>query len=121
MKYKKSSIVVNDILFKTTNLFILCFLFITCFISCQDEQLILESPVSTRSIPTPTFDWENADWMPTPSGQSRIPSPWVGQGSIASIYGMDVINDRKSSDGWVLLYNTFETKAPGPLVNLYTL
>ena len=119
MKYKKSSIVVNDILFKTTNLFILCFLFITCFISCQDEQLILESPVSTRSIPTPTFDWENADWMPTPSGQSRIPSPWVGQGSIASIYGMDVINDRKSSDGWVLLYNTFETKAPGPLVNPY--
>ncbi|EKA82108.1 hypothetical protein PDM24_09685 [Bacteroides fragilis] len=119
MKYKKSSIVVNDILFKTTNLFILCFLFITCFISCQDEQLILESPVSTRSIPTPTFDWENADWMPTPSGQSRIPSPWVGQGSIASIYGMDVINDRKSSDGWVLLYNTFETKASGPLVNPY--
>lgn len=76
-------------------------------------------PMSTRSIPVPTLNWENADWMPTPPGQSRIPSPWVGAGSLASTYGMDVVNDRMASDGWTLLYNTFDANAPGQLVNPY--
>lgn len=91
---------------------------------CTDDDLMPESfydalPMSTRSIPVPTLNWENADWMPTPPGQSRIPSPWVGAGSLASTYGMDVVNDRMASDGWTLLYNTFDANAPGQLVNPY--
>ena len=56
--------------------------------SCSDnefEELSDNSnatKVQTRAVPTPVFDWENADWMPTPSMQSRIPSPWSGQGSL---------------------------------------
>jgi hypothetical protein len=95
-------------------------------LSCQengimdDQTLSTLSPSSqTRSVIPDTFDWENADWMPTPSGQSRIPTPWVGQGSLASMFGLDVINDRKKSDGWELMYNTFTKNAPGNLENPY--
>lgn len=66
-----------------------------------------------------TFNWETVDWMPTPPGQSQIPPPWIGQGSIAGTYGADVVNDHKAADGWVLVYNTFNPNAPGSLVNPY--
>lgn len=93
--------------------------------ACQEESLkVDDSPVvsvnaQTRAVTPYYFDWENADWMPTPPGQSQIPSPWVGQGSLVSIYGLDVINDRKASDGWELMYSSFNPNAPGPLVNPY--
>lgn len=95
--------------------------------SCQTDSLLKDTdsqePTSnlskTRAIPTPEFDWENADWMPTPPGQSQIPSPWVGAGSLASFYEMDIINDRYKSDGWELLYSTFNSNAAGPLKNPY--
>lgn len=79
----------------------------------------LETTRETRAVIVPAFDWENADWMPTPPNQSRIPSPWVGQGSLASLYGMEIINDRKKINGWELMYSTFDAEAPGPLVNPY--
>lgn len=93
--------------------------------SCSEEQMIVstnetdESPAQTRAVPTPYFNWENADWMPTPPGQSRIPSPWVGAGSLVGTYGLEIINDRKASDGWELLYSSFDANAPGALVNPY--
>lgn len=95
--------------------------FLVSLTGCKDELFIENesTPISTRAIPTPEFDWENCDWMPTPKGQSPIPSPWVGQGSIVSVYGIDVVNDRKASDGWLLLYNSFNSTATGPLVNPY--
>ncbi|WP_287101691.1 hypothetical protein, partial [Hydrotalea sp. AMD] len=63
------------------------------------------------------FNWETVDWMPTPAvvGQTLINPPWIGQGSITSIYGIDVANDYKASDGWVLVYNSFDPNSPGPL------
>ena len=73
----------------------------------------------SRSISCPTFDWENIDWMPTPVGQAKIPSPWVGQGSIVKDFGVDIVNDRKASDGWVLLYNVFTDEGEQPLNNPY--
>lgn len=73
----------------------------------------------TRTIPTPEFDWANADWMPVPVGQSAIPSPWNGAGSISYTYGMDITNDRYPDAGWELLYNTFDENASGPLINPY--
>jgi hypothetical protein len=95
------------------------------FITCQDDRSseiveIVEENSSglTKSVPTPPLDWENIDWMPTPSGQASIPSPWVGQGSLTSTVGIDVINDRKSADGWELLYNTFDANAE-QLINPY--
>lgn len=109
---------------KTNVLTILSFIGFFTICSCQKEDIINvetannPSPVSTRVIPTPDFDWENADWMPTPTGQTRIPAPWIGQGSISSTYGIDVVNDRKSSNGWELVYNTFDPNAT-TLVNPY--
>ena len=92
--------------------------------SCQENEMVdslLTSAVSQQmySVTPDTFDWENVDWMPTPAGQSRIPAPWVGQGSLASTFGLDVINDRKRSDGWELIYNTFTNSAPGNIQNPY--
>lgn len=84
---------------------------------------ITEKEVMTTVRPmgiTPvTFNWETVDWMPTPPGQSQIAPPWIGQGSLTSTYGIDVVSDHKASDGWVLLYNTFNALAPAPLVNPY--
>lgn len=94
-----------------------------CVFGCSEEQLddiaVITQENSSRAIPTPYMDWENLDWMPTPSNQSRISSPWSGQGSIVPTYGIDIANDRKASDGWTLLYNTFDSTAPAPLVNPY--
>lgn len=102
--------------------FITISLLLSFFLSCTDEATYsptVDDTIRTRSVPVYVFDWENMDWMPTPSGQTPIPSPWVGQGSIASTYGLDVVNDRKAKDGWMLLYNTFDPKASGTLVNPY--
>ena len=74
---------------------------------------------SQQSIPVYNFDWDNVDWMPTPPGQSRIFPPWVGQGSLLSFYGLDILNDHKASDGWILVYNTFDPNASGPISNPY--
>lgn len=104
-------------------LFIL-FVYVVTVVSCNSDYETtmdkIDSSLSgnTRSIITAQFDWENADWMPTPANQVRIPSPWVGQGSLASTVGIDVLNDRKAADGWVLLYNSFDVNMP-QLINPY--
>lgn len=39
--------------------------------SCSDDSKTdwnLAPSLITRSVVTPDFDWENADWMPTPAG-----------------------------------------------------
>lgn len=89
-------------------------------VSCNDHEIdTLEIKNSTAAVTPYQFEWENRDWMPTPAGQSKIPVPWVGQGSITSTYGLDVVNDRKSIDGWELVYNTFNPNASGHLRNPY--
>lgn len=96
-----------------------------CLLCCCQDSMELpvtpqcETECLSRAIEPETFDWENADWMPTPSGQAKIPTPWVGQGSLASVYGLDVINDRKKENGWELLYSTFTTDSSQRLQNPY--
>lgn len=112
-------------IFVTAKYTFLCIVLFCGLFSCSKELKLEESSqnqilqVLNNAIPTPPLDWENIDFMPTPPGQSPIPVPWVGQGSIASVYGLDIVNDRKAFDGWVLLYNTFTSTSPGPLVNPY--
>lgn len=105
----------TKILFKTLLVSVAAVLL---FASCENNMLesnntnITPSSHSLRSVPVNLFDWETVDWMPTPPGQTQIPPPWIGQGSLASTYGIDVINDRKAADGWVLLYSTFSYTGP---------
>lgn len=109
--------------FFTIRLHLLAILAAITIVSCTSDTVDTEPviPVTpqTRAIPTPTFDWANAEWMPVPAGQSAIPSPWNGAGSISYTYGMDITNDRYPNAGWELLYNTFDANASGPLVNPY--
>ena len=119
---RKVSIVWGNILSCKVNLLWLLGLYMFGCNDIEVRNLSLsekQSSVQTRAIPTQDFDWEAADWMPTPVGQSRIPVPWIGQGSLVSAYGMDIINDMKAAEGWELLYNTFDIDAPGQLVNPY--
>lgn len=80
--------------------------------SCHKEEIQsieVEKPMTllTKSIIPEEFDWETADWMPTPSGQAQIPVPWGNQGSISGFYGPDIVYDYKYVDGWRLMYSTF--------------
>ena len=101
--------------------FLVSFFFIGCESNMleNDSKLSFSNSATTRSIPVPIFNWETADWMPTPLGQSQIPPPWIGQGSLAYAYSSEIIEDYKSIDGWVLVYNTFDANAPGPLSDPY--
>lgn len=92
--------------------------------SCQKDEIQrveVKKPMTlvTKSILPEEFDWETADWMPTPPGQTQISVPWIGAGSLAGSHGIDVLNDYKRSDGWRLLYSTFSENASGPLVDPY--
>lgn len=101
---------------------LICGLLFSCSdidISEETEGIIPTEKLTTRAVPTYSFDWENIDWMPTPPSQTRIPSPWVGAGSIASLHGLDVVNDRKKIDGWELLYSSFDPNTTGQLINPY--
>lgn len=99
---------------------VVCVLTLFVFASCVKELAVdkpqtdpqTETALLTRAVPVQTFDWETVDFMPTPPGQPRISPPWIGQGSLTSTYGIDVVYDHKKSDGWVLLYSTFSTSGP---------
>lgn len=58
----------------------LCSLVITGMLSCTKEVLtadnnvdVAEPTVTTKAVLPEEFDWETADWMPTPPGETRIP------------------------------------------------
>jgi hypothetical protein len=99
-------------------------LFAVILFSCKKDikptdDINLEGSVSMKGLIPYSFDWKTVNFMPTPPGQAPIPVPWVGPGSLASLYGLDVINDNRHEDGWVLLYSTFDANASGPVPNPY--
>jgi len=59
------------------------------------------------AIPTPTFDWETADHMPTPPGATPILVPWASGSN--QLFPADIAFDHKKKDGWNMVYNTFGT------------
>lgn len=97
---------------------ILMFICVSCQNSCLNEEKVLY-PGLSRSVIQQDFDWETADYMPTPNGYEPIPSPWNGAGSLVGTYDLSVLNDRKKSDGWTLLYNSFTTDATKYASNPY--
>lgn len=80
------------------------FLLISCRKELQsDIQIKLEAEAGIPAFP---FDWETADYMPTPTGTSIL-VPWAN-GAVKG-FSSDLWYDFLKSDGWVLVYNTFNT------------
>ena len=74
---------------------------------CQHDPLNMSdelTSVSTRSLTPVDFNWENADYMPTPNGITIL-SPWAVNAN--QNFPSRYITDRFKADGWVLVYNTF--------------
>ncbi|MBD3750653.1 MAG: hypothetical protein IE931_14290 [Sphingobacteriales bacterium] len=80
------------------------------FVSCKKHKLNNSIAIKngTNSIPLFPFDWETADYMPTPSG-TTILVPWAN-GSVKG-FSSDIWYDYKTSDGWSLVYNVFNTSS----------
>lgn len=78
--------------------------------SCQknDFEVINETlpEAKLKSITPDQFDWEKADYMPTPPG-TTILSPFAS--GVNTCYPNLYLNDLKKSDGWELAYNSFST------------
>lgn len=131
-RYKKNIYICNNNQIKYSRmkkhyliyLLFVCFTLSACMSNdVEDFTAESSSPNLTRAIIQPEFDWENADFMPTPAGMTPIPSPWMGQGSLVGTYDLDILNDRKKSEGWCLLYNSFSANPnvflPNPFFILY--
>lgn len=78
--------------------------------SCRKQNDIVKNDGITRvnssaAIPSYVFDWEKADYMPTPAGVTPILVPWASGSN--QLFSDEIAFDFKKSDGWCLVYNTF--------------
>ncbi|WDF54092.1 hypothetical protein [Mucilaginibacter sp. KACC 22063] len=90
-----------------------CLVIASCKKSTDFESLENQTNTTSSSkrtingTPTPQFEWENADFMPMPSGSGQVTVPW-GSGASRQI-APEILLDYKKIDGWELVYNTFNT------------
>jgi hypothetical protein len=82
------------------------------FFSCkktyiEPSAIKVDNKVSQAGVPTYPLDWELLDYMPTPPGTPTVVVPW-GSGA-SSQFTKEMANDYHKADGWVLVYNTFNT------------
>lgn len=78
--------------------------------SVVNDTALKNKNLSTNAtgIPSYPLDWENISFMPTPPNVAAIPVPWQsGLGGVK--INQDMIYDYAKSDGWELVYNTFNT------------
>ncbi|RTL47441.1 MAG: hypothetical protein EKK39_14325 [Sphingobacteriales bacterium] len=88
-------------------LVLLLFLFATLVSTgCKKNLNSSISTTGTDGIQPFPLSWETADYMPTPTGTSIL-VPWAN-GSVKG-FSPDIWYDYKSSDGWTLVYNVFNT------------
>jgi hypothetical protein len=93
-------------------LFLFTFFSLILILNCQSPTEVEKDIIAGKEIAAITpvsFNWEdpNLNWMPYPSNQPKITVPWTGQGSLVGVIPQEILDDRKSSDGWVLVYNSF--------------
>jgi hypothetical protein len=98
---------------KKLTLFIGTFIILLISFSCKKDfstpQSISTNQIENKaSIPPFPFAWETADYMPTPPGISIL-VPWAS-GSNKN-FPIDIAYDFLQSDGWELVYQTFNTTA----------
>ena len=104
---------------KALKLFFLYSLLVSCvllsFPGCKKSSMDNDTKkvpdkhlTKTLAIKPDNFDWETADVMPTLPGTETILSPFSVSANQA--FPATFITDKKKSDGWQLVYNTFSTK-----------
>lgn len=85
----------------------------TFLYSCKKETSPVLKPVNLKipnkmaSITTPVFDWETADYMPSPPGTTPILVPWASGSN--QLFPEEIAFDFKKVDGWNMVYNTFSS------------
>lgn len=88
------------------------FIFATSLIACKKDLKpitpITKTRGKTQDALNYSFNWETATSMPVnPSSPTSVSLPWQSQsGTPIDAY---LVSDYKSSDGWQLVYNTFNT------------
>ena len=94
-------------IFSATSIFcFVCFLFFSCKKETTNSTAFNTGRVDNGIQPYP-FNWETANYIPVPAGHSQIPVPWGSTANTA--FSQDVLTDYKKSDGWVMVYNLFNT------------
>lgn len=89
--------------------YILILALLAVFSSCKKELIapgsVITSTSNKSTIVPYSFDWELGDYMPAPAG-TNILVPWASSAnrSFPLIYTTDI----KKTDGWELVYNTFD-------------
>lgn len=73
----------------------------------EAEGPVAEGDPTMRGILPFPLAWETANFMPTPPGTNTIGMPW-GSG-VNQNFDSELSFDYKASDGWELVYNTFNT------------
>lgn len=71
----------------------------------SDKKLIPQADIPIPSYP---LDWENIAYMPGLPNATAIPVPWQS-GLGGRKIDDDIVFDYKKSDGWELVYNSFNT------------
>lgn len=103
---------------KKLSILLTAFLFTFSF-GCKKPSIDKRAPISRivntiSSVPSYNFNYETADYMPTPPGRDRILVPWASASN--QLFSDEIAFDFKTSDGWNLVYNTFSpTESISPL------
>lgn len=96
---------------KALKIAIVAIMLSAAIVSCKKESSPLTEPATLKIpnkmavIPTHVFDWETADYMPTPAGSPTILVPWASGSN--QLFPDEIAFDYKKADGWNLIYNTF--------------
>lgn len=93
----------------------ICLLLISCKkeadVQLEEQQQAKTTKTVTKGIPAFQFNWETADYMPTPPTHNIL-VPWAN-GAVKG-FSSDIWYDNKMADGWELVYNQFNPNLPLP-------
>ncbi|WCT14242.1 hypothetical protein [Mucilaginibacter jinjuensis] len=85
---------------------------LTCtalFTGCKKEEKLQIAPniVKVKDSPNYNFPWYSASTMPVSASATPVSMPWQSQSG--SPIDASIVSDYQQSDGWQLVYDTFNT------------
>lgn len=86
------------------------FIFVVIVSGCQKDNVKgIRLNVNAKDAQNTYFDWETATTMPVSPSSPAVPMPWQSQSG--SYIDPALLTDYSHSDGWDLIYNTFNNTA----------